>query len=109
MACASFLKHNTGLTKRGSGSHPGPGTNTQSKNLANEKKARQRHSVEVISTAYLDYKQLETMENSNANVNANRNVTKYLADISGGVIEAIPEDSETKDKAEVEIDHNPMP
>ena len=64
MACASFLKHNTTLTKRGSGSQ-----STQSKNMANEKstresKAKQRHSVEVISTAYLNYKELELMEYS---------------------------------------------
>ena len=110
MACASFLKHNNGLTKRGSGSHP----STQSKNLTNEKKQRQRHSVEVISTSYLDYKQLEAMENSNANVNANRNIAKYLADVtgSGGLIEAIPEDSEARpDKplVDTDVDLNPVP
>ena len=107
MACASFLKHNTGLTKRGSTSM------TKSKNIANEKtsresKAKQRHSVEVISTAYLNYKEVEMAEKSAANANANRNVTKYLADISGGIIDAIPEDSESKEKDE-EVDLNPVP
>ena len=111
MACASFLKHNTGLTKRGSGT-----PSTQSKNLANEKstrenKARQRHSVEVISTAYLNYKEIE-MEKSAVNANANRNVTKYLADIStAAAIDAIPEDSEARggEPAEEEADLNPVP
>ena len=108
MACASFLKHNTTLTKRGSGSQ-----STQSKNMANEKstresKAKQRHSVEVISTAYLNYKELELMEKSSGNANSNRNVTKYLADISTGIIDAIPEDSEAKEEDE-QRDLNPVP
>merc|ERR1719204_2346330 len=108
MACASFLKHNTTLTKRGSGSQ-----STQSKNMANEKstresKAKQRHSVEVISTAYLNYKELEFMEKSSGNANSNRNVTKYLADISTGIIDAIPEDSEAKEE-NAERDLNPVP
>ena len=105
MACASFLKHNTGLTKRGAG-----GCSIQGKNMANEKvsretKKQQRHSVEVISSAYLNYKEME-MEKSASNANTNRNVTKYLADISSGIIEAIPEDKEVKDE---EVDVNPVP
>merc|ERR1719430_2900005 len=70
MACASFLKFNSGLTKQGSGT-------STSINLATEKatretKAKQRHSVEVISTAYLNYKEIDMIEKSAANANTNR-------------------------------------
>ena len=42
---------------------------------AKENKAKQRHSVEVISSAYLNYKEIEIMEKSMVNANASRNVT----------------------------------
>ena len=108
MACASFLKHNTSLTKRGSGSAH---SSTASKNLANEKssremKARQRHSVEVISTAYLNHKEMEMMEKSAVNANTNRNVTKHLTEVSGAGIDPIPEDTEAREEIVAE---NPVP
>jgi len=104
MACASFLKFNTGLTKQGSGT-------STSINLATEKatretKAKQRHSVEVISTAYLNYKEIDMIEKSAANANTNRNVTRYLADVAPGIREPIPEDRETKEGSP---DLNPVP
>ena len=38
------------------------------------------------------------MDNYNADVNVNRNISKYLADVTGGggLIEAIPEDNEAR-------------
>ena len=91
MACASFLKFNTELTKQGSGI-------THSINMATEKasretKAKQRHSVEVISTAYLNYKENDMMEKSAANANTNRNIRQEAT--TPGIREsAIPEERE---------------
>merc|ERR1719474_433344 len=90
MACASFLKFNTGLTKQGSGANSS--INLATEKASRETKAKQRHSVEVISTAYLNYKDIDLIEKSAVNANTNRNVTRYLADVAPGIREPIPED-----------------
>ena len=56
MACASYLKH-TGLTKRESG--VGAKKIGHEARSAKENKVKQRHSVEVISSAYLNYKEID--------------------------------------------------
>ena len=92
MACAAYLKFNSGLTKQGSGAASNEKTGRNREN-----KAKQRHSVEVISTAYLNYKDIDLMDKSAVNANANRNVQRYLSDASGGVSDVIPEDGESKE------------
>jgi len=104
MACASFLKFNTGLTKQGSGTSTS--INLATEKASRETKAKQRHSVEVISTAYLNYKDIDMIEKSAVNANTNRNVTRYLADVAPGIREPIPEDREAKEGSP---DLNPVP
>jgi E3 ubiquitin-protein ligase MYCBP2 len=92
MACASFLKFNTDLTKQGSGSPQGLGM--ASDKGSRETKARQRHSVEVISTTYLNYKEIDMMDKSAANANTNRNI-RQQAEAGAGMRESsIPEEQE---------------
>jgi len=86
LACAAFLKFNSGLTKQGSGgsSSEGFGGGTrQQKSTDVPPTARQRHSVEVISTTYLNYKENDWVDRQSGG-NANRNVILNNGGAVGG-------------------------
>jgi E3 ubiquitin-protein ligase MYCBP2 len=94
MSCAAFLKFNSGLTKQGSceeasggtgatGSGSSHATARQTSDLlpaAVGARQRQRHSVEVISTTYLNYKENDWVDRLSGG-NANRNVI-----VNGGIV-----------------------
>ena len=94
LACAAFLKFNSGLTKQGGGCEAqlgGASVNLdegegfaaaarQPMVAAAEKRTRQRHSVEVISTTYLNYKENDWVDRLSGG-NANRNVI-----VNGGIV-----------------------
>ena len=76
MAVASYLKFQPALTKQGTFTMS-PGVQQSPKGNANSnenphEKARQRHSVEVISTAYLKAK-ADSLDKSSINANTNQN------------------------------------
>ena len=96
MACASFLKFNPHLVKEGS---PAIDAVKSEDEKINNKKAKQRHSVEVISTAYLNYGE-GGAEKYPLNANHNINIPQAQREHSGygGVI---PEMEEAKVKKDV--------
>merc|ERR1719347_1334665 len=104
MACAAFLKFNSELTKQGSSiSHS---INLATEKASRETKTRQRHSVEVISTAYLNYKEIDMMEKSAANANTNRNIRHLGGEPTAGLRESsIPEERE----GGAAVEHVPVP
>jgi E3 ubiquitin-protein ligase MYCBP2 len=87
MAVASYLKFDPTLTKQGSlSTRDGAGAAASAK----EDRARQRHSVEVISPSYLlNYRSAPSfrapvdplLEKSTVNANTNRNITGCKLDL----------------------------
>jgi E3 ubiquitin-protein ligase MYCBP2 len=83
MACAAFLKFNSGLTKHGGGGEMQKSSAEREESSSifaagqpgtpAEKRTRQRHSVEVTSTTYLNYKENDWVDRVSGG-NANRNV-----------------------------------
>ena len=98
MACASFLKFNPGIVKEGSTSEL-PSYLSEEDVDELDQKVKQRHSVEVISTAYLNYGE-GGADKYPFNANRNMNIPQNSRDVSG-LGGAIPELEEIKSKKEV--------
>jgi E3 ubiquitin-protein ligase MYCBP2 len=74
LACAAFLKFNSGLTKQGSGGSNSEALAGGTRQMPTDAPtARQRHSVEVIYNTYLNYKENDWVDRLSGG-NANRNV-----------------------------------
>ena len=92
MACASYLKFTPGIVKEGSSS------GTSAKETKDEvQRAKQRHSMEVISSAYLNFAEIEKYS---LNANRNMNIQHNTREISG-LADTIQELDEAKQMQDV--------